>query len=140
MSSNALSGVTAAIAVYGAGVSSYLGYLTWRRERQQIYFAPKYVKGHDTARLEIVVVNIGHRPVTLAGAFFQYGDGSGGYWPLSDGEDGLPHKLGEGDSMTLTIDHLDLEPEVSTLILQSYPREFRHDFDTDFRRNWQRER
>jgi hypothetical protein len=126
--------LTTAIAIYGAALSSFLGFLTWHRERQQIYFAPRYVKGHDTARLEVVVVNTGHRPVTLSGAFFEYTDG-GGYWPMSDDEDGLPRKLAEGDSLTLTIDHLDLDPQVSALVMEGYPRDFRHDFDAAFRKN-----
>jgi hypothetical protein len=128
--------VTAALAVYGAVLSSFLGYLAWRREHQQVHFASKFVRGERGGRLEIVIVNTGHRPVSLAGAHFEYADGTGGYWPASDEETDLPCKLSEGDSLSIVVDETDLDPEVSVLVVQGYGQEFRHIFDTDSRRQW----
>ena len=67
--------VTLGLAVYGAALSSFLGYLGWQRDRHRIFFAPRFRVGEGWSRLDVVVVNAGHRPVTLATAHFETDDG-----------------------------------------------------------------
>lgn len=128
--------VTAALAAYGAVLSSWLGYLTWQRGRRQIKFDSRFVRGEGRARLEIVVVNTGHRPVALASAHFEQ-DGGGGYLPTLDETLGFPCTLAEGDSLRMTFEAEDLWPGTSSIVVRGYDRDHRHVFKRDFRQQWE---
>lgn len=128
---------TAAVAVYGAVLSSFLAFLAWRKDRRRVHFSNGFVRGESGARLEITVVNTGFRPVALASAHFETSDG-GGYLPTPDEELGFPCKLSEGDTLPLRFDSDDIWPETSAFVVRGHDgREHRHVFDRDFRREWQ---
>jgi hypothetical protein len=129
-------GISLALAAYGAILSTALGYLTWRKERHRLHFSTRFVRGHDTARLEITVINTGFRPLHLQAAYFELDDG-GGYLPTSDEELGLPCKLAEGDSLPMHFDAADLWPGTSTFIVRDHNREHRKEFSRDFRQEWE---
>jgi hypothetical protein len=85
--------------------------------------------------LEVVVLNAGHRPVTLASAHFETDDG-GAYLPVLDESLGLPCKLAEGDSLPMSFDAQDVWPDTCAIVVRAYDREHRHVFDADFRTHW----
>jgi hypothetical protein len=126
------------LAAYGAVLSSALGYLAWWKERRRVHFSARFVRGHDSARLEISIVNTGFRPVTLESAHFETADG-GGYLPAFDEYLGLPCKLAEGDLLPRQFDALDLWAGTAAFVVRAYDREHRHVFDQDFRKQWERD-
>jgi hypothetical protein len=128
--------ITAVLATYGAGLSSWLAYLGWRRDRHRIYFHCGVHRGQDWARLEIVVLNTGHRPVSLSSAHFEQDDG-GGYLPVLDESLGLPCKLGEGDTLPMSFDCAELWAGTSAFVVRSYEREHQHVFKPSTRRQWE---
>src|SRR4051794_20557068 len=90
------------VGAYGALLSSLLGYLAWKRERNRVKLFYMLHMGDRIPRtLVIYVVNVGSRPVTLTQGFFDYGRGEGGFTPSTSDEDGLPKRLEEGEQFEL---------------------------------------
>jgi hypothetical protein len=122
--------ITGAIALYGAGLSSFLGYLTWRRERRRVRLFQTYQRSHAGSALLISVVNGGIRPVTLVSAHFEQPEG--GYLPTLDAELGLPRKLEDGDVLAMSFDAEDVEPDtIAFVVRDSHGDEHRMDLDRD---------
>ena len=54
---------TLIIAAWGAGLSTYLGFREWRKDRRSIKIFIEYITFYEKAQIRLV--NIGHRPITI---------------------------------------------------------------------------
>jgi hypothetical protein len=129
--------VTLALAVYGAGLSSFLAVLAWKRDRPRLIFSSKVVSGGTWMQLHVTVVNGGHRPIALASAHFEAAEGQR-YLMALDETLGLPCKLEVGDALPMTFDVHDLWEGTCAFVVRAYDRDHRHAFDADFRSQWER--
>lgn len=128
---------TFVLAVYGAGLSSFLAVLAWKRDRPRLIFSSKVVSGGTWMQLHVTVVNGGHRPIALESAQFETTDGQG-YLMTLDESLGLPCKLEVGDALPMTFDVRDLWEGTWAFTVRAYDGEHRHAFDADFRGQWER--
>src|SRR4051794_36270401 len=130
--------VAAVLGVYGAAVTTALGYLTWRRDRHAIRFFAAYQRSSDWRGLVLNVVNVGFRPVTLHDAWFDQADG-GGYLPDLDENLGLPRRLEEGDQLALRFEIDDIEPDAAALLVRdTFRREHRFELTEEVRQELHR--
>lgn len=89
------------VAAYGALLATYLGYLTYRRERHRVHVRPRLEVGiGPRPGLAVYVVNTGSRSVTVRSGAFVFDDGG----RLGVGADSpLPTKLEDGDEVVLRV-------------------------------------
>lgn len=125
--------ITSALAVYGAALSTALGYLTWRRDRHSIRFFLTFQRRHDWYGLMVSVVNVGFRPVTLHDIWFEQTEGRG-YLNELDKNLGLPKRLDEGEQIALSFHAEDIEPDTTALVIRdTHRREHRMEFTAEVR-------
>ena len=125
--------LTLAVALYGAGLSTVLARLAWRRDRHSVRFFVSYHRREGWAGLIVSVVNAGFRPVLLHDVWFETDDG-GGYLNDLDENLGLPRRLEEGEQLALAFDAEDVEVGTKALVVRdSHRREHRLDFTPDVR-------
>jgi hypothetical protein len=98
-------GVTAAIALYGAGLSTYNAIIARKQSTRQIVVSISYgwltfgpVLGEDM--IFVTAANTGHRPVTLSSMGLRMPDGRSLVNLEQQGSVQLPHHLNEGTSVT----------------------------------------
>src|SRR5262245_24733659 len=101
--------ITIALAVYGAVLSSFLGYLAWQKERHSIRFFCHHSRRSDWYGLHIAVVNVGFRPVTLESVSFEQ-PGGAGYLNGLEGDIEMPSRLDEGEQVVFSFHAEDIEP------------------------------
>jgi hypothetical protein len=124
--------LTLALAIYGAVLSSVLGYLTWRKDRHRIRFFTTYHRRHDWYGLMISVVNVGFRPVTLHDVYFEQDGGNSGYLNELDSNLGLPRRLSEGEQLLLSFHAEDIEPDTTAFVIRdTFRREHRMEFTAE---------
>lgn len=103
--------VTGVLAIYGAGLATFLGYREIRRERRSVVvFCRPVLEPSPSGRgmegyIGVRAVNVGHRPVEIIEAWFHWDQMSGQVtsvtsprWPQ------LPRVLGDGESITVRYD------------------------------------
>jgi len=102
--------LTLIIAIYGASLSTYLGYLKYTEGQRQIKVIFEYTYFYE--QVTITFVNKGHRPVTITNIMMDifnfYGDE--GHWHhirpgdiLGAWEEVLPFTLEDGDPKTFPL-------------------------------------
>jgi hypothetical protein len=120
--------ITLMIAVYGAALSTALGYLAWRKDRHSIRFFVTYHRRHDWYGLVVSAVNVGFRPVILTDLHFEQA-GGGGYLNELDANLGLPKRLDQGEQLILSFHAEDIEPDTTALVVRdTHRREHRMEF------------
>ena len=95
------------IAIWGAGLSSYLALRELRRERRQVRVYLDHIEWVE--RFQMLVVNVGHRPVTIVEVALRpiYPEETSGEFPIyPEAPEGfalpkLPALLNDGESLTL---------------------------------------
>lgn len=127
--------LTVLLAVYGAALSTVLAAGAIRRERHRVHFWARFVRSSSGNRLEITVLNDGHRPISLESAHFATSDG-GGYLFTADSALGLPCRLEEGETLPMTFPAEDISPETVAFVVRSYKREHRHNFNSHIQRSF----
>jgi hypothetical protein len=97
--------VSLVIAGYGAVVASYLGYLTYRRERHRIRLHFRFEKIEDKPPgLAVFVANVGLRAVTIRDGWFFWKGEQGGIGPAFWQTGELPARVEDGDELKLYIE------------------------------------
>lgn len=97
---------TIIVATYGALLSSYLGYRELSKNKRKIKIILEHVYWEE--RFQITVVNIGYRPITIAGIAIAIPyENYDGYMPLPSefilGNDPFPETLLDGASMVIRL-------------------------------------
>jgi len=97
--------VTAIVAAYGAGLSTYKAWADRTRDKRQIRvtISPGYLTHGPNLSGEMLILsasNPGHRPVTLTSVGLQLPDKRTMIIPAQEGTAQLPHELNEGNSVT----------------------------------------
>lgn len=113
--------ITIALAIYGAALSSYLGYLAWRKDRHSIRFFCHRSRHHDWYGLNIAVVNVGFRPVILESVSFEQ-PGGAGYLNGLEGDVELPIRLDEGEQIVFPFHAEDIEPDTTAFVVRDTHR------------------
>lgn len=113
--------ITLLIALYGAALSTGLGYLAWRRDRHSIRFFVTYHHRHNWYGMVVSVVNVGFRPVTLNDLHFEQLGGRG-YLNELDENLGLPKRLDQGEQLSLSFHAEDIEPDTTALVVRDTHR------------------
>jgi hypothetical protein len=91
------------VAAYGAAVATYLGYLTYRRERHRVRLRFRLEAGDGPPGLAIYIVNLGIRAVTIGGASFFWNEDDGRFGPNFRRSGQLPARLDDGDELRLWV-------------------------------------
>lgn len=91
------------VAAYGAALATYLGYLTYRRERHRIRLRFRLEAGDGPPGLAIYVVNLGIRAVTIRDGKFFWNEDDGRFGPTLRQGGQLPVRLDDGDELRLWI-------------------------------------
>jgi hypothetical protein len=129
-----LSVVALLLGIYGAALSTLLGYLAWRKDNRRLHMSLTQIHRGSDALIQITVFNTGFRPVALRDAHFQTEDGTSGYLMALDSELGLPTKLGEGDIKQFEFPTEEIWPETDRFVLSGYDREYTLVFAPETRR------
>ena len=109
-----------AIAVYGAALSSLLGYLAWRKDRHSLRFFSHFSRRHDWYGLHISVVNVGFRPIILESVTFE--QPGAGYLNDLEGDVELPLRLDEGEQAIFPFHAEDIEPDTTAFVVRDTHR------------------
>ena len=105
-----IAGFSTLIALYGAGLSSFLGYREWSREKRTIKLFLERVEVVERTRL--LIFNSGHRPIVIIsiGLKLEHGTEEGGepylvpiYTSFISEETNFPVLLSDGDILNLEI-------------------------------------
>jgi hypothetical protein len=104
--------VTAAVALWGAGLSSFLAWRQIQRDRRRLQvrlsFGVAGVPGSEGRGIvSIDVANAGHRPVEVRQLYFLLPDGKQLVFLNMETTPKLPHKLDEGQSISGMVMALD---------------------------------
>jgi hypothetical protein len=91
------------VAAYGAALATYLGYLTYRRERHRVRLRFRLEAGDGPPGLAVYVVNLGIRAVTIRDGYFFWNDDDGRFGPSLRHNGQLPVRLDDGDELRLWI-------------------------------------
>ena len=125
--------ITLFLALYGAVLSSVLGFLAWRRDRHSLRFFATHSRRSDWYGLQLSVVNVGFRPVILESISFEQADGSG-YLNQLDGGPHFPFRLDEGEQVVLGFHCEDIEPNTTAFVVRdTHRRQHRFEFTPEVR-------
>lgn len=91
------------VASYGAAVATYLGYLTYRRERHRVRLRFRLEAGDGPPSLAIYIVNLGIRAVTIRDGSFFWNENGSSFGPDFRHSGQLPARLDDGDELRLWI-------------------------------------
>jgi len=108
--------VSLVVALYGAGLSSTLAYLAWRKDRYSVRFFVSYGHRHDWYGMTISAVNVGFRPITFHEMTFKQGEFEG-YMFRPEEEVAFPRKLAEGEQLVISFHAEDIEPDTTEFVL-----------------------
>lgn len=126
-----MSWMTLALAIYGAMLSTVLGYLTWRKDRHCVRFFMTQSRRGDWYGMIVSVVNAGLRPVTLNDVRFEQPNGQG-YMNGYESNVVFPHRLAEGEQLVFAFHAEDIERDTTALVMQdTHRREHRMEFTQD---------
>lgn len=91
------------VAAYGAALATYLGYLTYRRERHRVRLRFRLEAGDGPPGLAIYVFNLGIRAVTIRDGTFFWNKDDSCFGPDLRHSGQLPARLNDGDELRLWI-------------------------------------
>jgi hypothetical protein len=128
--------VSLVIAGYGALLASYLGYLTYRRERHRVWLRFRLEKiGNAAPGLAVFVVNVGLRVVTIRDGWFFWRGEQGGTGPAFWQTGALPARVDDGDELKLWIELEDVvhhPPPDGFAVEDAAGNVYRQEFSADF--------
>jgi hypothetical protein len=96
---------TLALATWGAALSTFLGFTELRKQKRRLRVVCEYVAFSERAQL--VIINVGHRPVTVASV--SIGAKMGDDWEsvpsiaMFDDKNPFPLTLSDGEHITLPL-------------------------------------
>ncbi|UUY01791.1 DUF3450 domain-containing protein [Svornostia abyssi] len=108
--------MTLVLAVYGAGLSTVLGYLAWHRERHVVDVFGACSGSGEWYGMQLSVVNTGRRPVVVHGIHMECADGRPCFIDI-EGASPFPKRLDESAELVVSAHAEDIERDVTAIVV-----------------------